>query len=164
MKKRKETSESQLSEMSKRKETAESKCSKLEATNVSLTQETEQARALKKSFQDARVDLISAGGEAFERSKAQALWIMLYLDMSKMDFFMVVVDGKLVDMEEASPETEGLKDVVMGDSKLGTLENEHHEVKKVYGCCWPSVVMCLLYLLNNILSFCQTFNPFKGLF
>lgn len=87
IKKQKETSESQLSEMSKRKETAESKCSELEATNVSLTREDEQARALKKSLQDARVDLISAGDESFERSKAQALCIMLDLNVSKMYFF-----------------------------------------------------------------------------
>lgn len=40
------------------------------------------------------------------------------------------MDRQLVDMEEASPETEGLKDVVMGDSTLGALENEHHKVKK----------------------------------
>lgn len=46
MKKENESSESQLSEMTKQKEIAKSKCSDLEATNVHLVQEAEQARAL----------------------------------------------------------------------------------------------------------------------
>ena len=41
---------------------------------------------------------------------------MSNLDVPKMDFFKIVVYGKLVDMEDASPEAEGLKDVEMNDS------------------------------------------------
>lgn len=71
--------------------------------NVSLIQEIEKNRALnetlKKSLQDAQVDLLFANDEVFERAKAQALCIMLDLDVSKMDFFKTVVDDQLVNME-----------------------------------------------------------------
>lgn len=92
-----------------------------------LIQEIEQTwtlnETLKKSLQDAQVDLLYAGDQAFERAKAQALCIAPDLDVSRMDFFKVVVDGKLVDMEESSLEAERLKDV--------TIDNRHldeHEV------------------------------------
>ena len=92
----------------------------------------EQARALnetlKKSLQDAQVDLLSTGDEAFERAKTQALCIMSGLDVSKMDFFKTVVDGQLVDMEEASHEVEVLKDVVTNNLIPEAQEDEHHEV------------------------------------
>lgn len=51
----------------------ETRCSELEATNVSLTQEVEQSRnlneTLKKSLQDAHLDLLYVGDKAFERAK-----------------------------------------------------------------------------------------------
>lgn len=53
---------------------------------------------------------------------------MSNLDVSKMDFFKVQVEEKLVDMEEASPETEGLQDVTVGDSIPEAQEDNHHEV------------------------------------
>lgn len=67
-------------------------------------------------MQDAQVNFLSTGDEGFERAKAQALYIIPGLDMSKMVFFKTVVDGQLVDMDEASPEAEVLKDVVMKNS------------------------------------------------
>lgn len=69
--------------------------------------------------------MLSAGDEAFERAKAQALCIAPNLDVSKMDLFKVVVDGQLVDMEEASPEAESLKDVTMDSPTLEAQANEH---------------------------------------
>lgn len=118
--------------MTKQKETVESKFSELEVTNVSLTQKVEQPEVLnetlKKSLQDAQVDLLSAGDGAFERAKAQALCIMPDLDVSKMDFFKVVVDGQLVDMEEDSLETEGLKDVMVSDPTPEAQKDDHYEV------------------------------------
>lgn len=61
--------------MKKQKETVASKCSKLEITNSGLVQEVEQAwtlnETLKKSVEDAQVDFLSVGDEAFEREKAQ---------------------------------------------------------------------------------------------
>lgn len=83
-------------------------CSDLEATNANLVQEAEQAQAvnetLKKSLQDVLVDFLSVGDDAFERAKAQVLCIIPDLDVTRMDFFKTVVDGKLVDMEDVSPE------------------------------------------------------------
>lgn len=92
-----------------------------------LIQEVEQTRTLnetlKKSLQDAQVDLLYAGDQAFERAKAQALGITPDLDVSRMNFFKVVVDGKLVDMEEYSLESERLKDVTIDNRRL-----DEHEV------------------------------------
>lgn len=45
-----------------------------------------------------------------------------------MDFFKVVVDMQLVDMEEASCETEGSKDVMMDDLTPEAQEDDHLEV------------------------------------
>lgn len=113
MKTQQEFPASQLLEMSTKNETMVTRCSELEAVNVSLTQEAEQSRnlneTLKKSIQDAQVDLLSVGDEAFERAKAQALCITPDLDVSKMDFFKTVMNRKLVDMDDISPEAEGSK-------------------------------------------------------
>lgn len=49
------------------------------------------------------------------------------LDVSKMDFFKIVVDDQFVYMEEASPEAEALKDMVMDNSTPKAREDEHHE-------------------------------------
>lgn len=83
---------------------------------------------MKKYLQDDHVDFLAAGDEAFERAKAWASCIMSDLDVSKMDFFKIVVEGQLVDTEEASPEVEVLKDVAMNNSTPKALEDEHHEV------------------------------------
>lgn len=117
--------------MTKHKETAATRCSKLEAANVGLTLEIEQSltlnETLKKSLQDAQVDFLSAGDEAFERAKAQDLCIASYLDVSRMDFFKVVVGGQLVDMEEVSPKIEGLKDVMV-DNPTSEAQVDNHEI------------------------------------
>lgn len=98
-----------MSEMTKQKEITESKCSDLEATNVGLVREAGHVKALnealKKHLQDAQVDFISVRDNAFERAQAQALFIMPDLDVIRMDFFKIVVDEQLVDMDDASLET-----------------------------------------------------------
>lgn len=50
------------------------------------------------------------------------------LDVIKIDFFKVVVDGQLVDMEKASFEIEGLKDMEVNNSTPEAQEDEYHEV------------------------------------
>lgn len=76
--------------MTKQKDVIESKCLEMETSNADLAQELEQTWALNetfnKSLQDTQVDLLSAGDEAFERSKAQTLCITPDLDVSRMDF------------------------------------------------------------------------------
>lgn len=72
--------------------------------------------------------MLSAGDEAFLRSKAQDLCIMPDLDISKTDFFKTVVDGQLVDMGEASPEAEVLKDVAMNNLTTKAQEDKYLEV------------------------------------
>lgn len=131
MKKQKELSESQLLEITTNNETMATRCSELEEANVSLTQEVEKSRnlneTLKKSLQDAPMDLIFAGNEAFYRPKAQALCIAPDLDMSKMDFINTVVDGQLVDMDEASLEVEGSR-CMMNDNPASKYQAKEHEI------------------------------------
>lgn len=50
------------------------------------------------------------------------------LNMTKMDFFKTVVDGKLVNIEEASCEMEGFKDASVNNSIPEAQEDEPHEV------------------------------------
>lgn len=99
-----------LLEMNERKETAESKGLELKATTFGLVRDVEQARALNrtlnKSLQEAQVELLSDGDEAFEMDKTQALCLKPDLDVSEMDLFKAVVDGRHVGMEEASPKVE----------------------------------------------------------
>lgn len=70
------------------------------------------------------MDLLSAGDEAFERAKAQALCLQPDLNVSEMDFFKTVMDGRLVDMEEASPKFEVSKDAMTGDPTPNVQEGE----------------------------------------
>lgn len=115
--------------MTKQKEIVATKCSELEAANVDLTQEIEKYHTLnetsKKYLQDAQVDLLSAGVESFERAKAQALCISPNLDVSRMDFFKVLVERKIVYMEEASPEAESLKDMMVHNLASEAQAGEH---------------------------------------
>lgn len=53
---------------------------------------------------------------------------MPYLGTSNMDFFKTMVDGKLVDMEEVSPEFEVLKDVMIINLDPKAQEDENHDV------------------------------------
>lgn len=108
-----------------------SKCSDLEATIIGLIQEVEKNWAfneiLNKSLQDVHVDLLSSSDETFERTKAQAVCIMPDLDMSKMDFFKTVVDGQLIDIEEASHKAEVLKDVMTNNPTIGAQDDKHND-------------------------------------
>lgn len=132
MKKQKETVESRLLEMKKQKEIAGSKCLELKMTIVGLIQDMDHARdlngTLKKSLQDAKVNLLSTSDEAFYRAKAQALCIMSDLNVSEMDFFKTVVDDRLIDMKEASPYAEVLKYVMTNNPSHEAQEDEHHDV------------------------------------
>lgn len=56
-----------------------------------------------------------------ERAKAQALFLKPDLNMSEMYFFKIMVDNRLVDMEEASPEAEVSKDATIDNLILKCL-------------------------------------------
>lgn len=109
-----------------------SKCLEHETATVNLVRDVEQARDLnetrKKSLQDVQVDLFSVGDEAFEMAKAQALCIMPDLNVFEMDLFKTVVDDRLVDMEEVSPEVGVLKDATTNNLTHEAQEDEHLDV------------------------------------
>lgn len=58
---------------------------------------------LQSSLQKAQIDVLDAGNTAFNKAKAQALCLYPDLDLSQMDFFKVVVNGHLVDIEQVEP-------------------------------------------------------------
>lgn len=58
---------------------------------------------MQSSLQKAQNDIFDAGDAAFDREKAQASCLCPDLDLSEMDFFKVVVNGHIVDMEEVEP-------------------------------------------------------------
>lgn len=74
------------------------------------------------------MDFLSVRDDAFERAKAQALCLMPDLDVTRMGFFKTVVDGKMVDMEDDSPEIESLKDPMMDNPTSEAQEDNHHEL------------------------------------
>lgn len=73
------------------------------------------------------MDFLFIGEKAFKRAKAQALCIAPDVDVSKMDFFKTVVDGKLVDMDDASPEAEGSRGL-MDDNPTSEAQINEHEI------------------------------------
>lgn len=72
---------------------------------------------LHKTLQEAQVDILSSSDEAFEKAKAQALFLYPVLNVFEMGFFKTVVDGRLVNMEEdqSSPNVETSKDDTNGE-------------------------------------------------
>ena len=55
---------------------------------------------LKEALKKSQVDVLSAGDEAFERAKEKVVCLHPGLAISDMDFFKVVRDGHLIDLEE----------------------------------------------------------------
>lgn len=58
---------------------------------------------MQKALHKAQIDVLYADDDAFNKAKAQVLCLHPELDLSEMDFFKVVVDGRLIDMEEIEP-------------------------------------------------------------
>ena len=52
------------------------------------------------SLEKAQIDILSAGDIAFDRAKEQVLCLHPGLDISEIDYFKEVQDGRLVDMVE----------------------------------------------------------------
>lgn len=63
------------------------------------------------------------------------LCIILDLDVSKIDFFKTVVDDQLVDMKEASPEAEVLKDMTTNNPTPRFKKMSIIMFKFAYVCC-----------------------------
>lgn len=65
---------------------------------------------LKASSKEAELDILSACDDAFERAKAQALVLQPDLNFEVVDYFKVIRDGQLVDMDDSTPKTETVND------------------------------------------------------
>ena len=55
---------------------------------------------LTESLKRAQIEVLSAGDEAFDKAKDQVLCLYPSLDLSEVDYFKVVQDVRLVDLEE----------------------------------------------------------------
>lgn len=89
----------------------------------------ESRETIQKSFQEAHVDILSTGDLVFERAKAQALGLHPRLNVSEMDFFKIVMDGRLVNMveNESSLDSDVSKDGTVGEESLEIHEEEKNE-------------------------------------
>lgn len=84
---------------------------------------------MQKALQKAQIEIRDAGDEAFDREKAQVLCLHHGLDLSEMDFFKVVMDGRLVDMEETepSPADDRSKEYRVDDISLKVVDGDKNE-------------------------------------
>lgn len=55
---------------------------------------------LQEALQKAQIYVLGVCDDAFDREKAQVFHLHLKLDLSELEFFKVMVDGRLVIMEE----------------------------------------------------------------
>lgn len=78
---------------------------RLKKDNESLNKDNEELRA---SFQETQLEALSAGGEAFDRAKAQALVLQPDLNVHEMDFFKVIREDQLVDPYFDTCESQGV--------------------------------------------------------
>lgn len=101
-----------LSDLEKQLLEEKTRGEKLEAMNQKLkstvNQQFEKINSLQdlnvqlqNSLQKAESDVLDTSDIAFDWSKSQTLFIYPELDLPEMDFFKVVVNGLLVDIEEA---------------------------------------------------------------
>lgn len=58
---------------------------------------------LRSSLQKAHIDVLDAGNAAFDREKVCALCLYPVIDLSEIDFFKVVGNDHLVDMDKTEP-------------------------------------------------------------
>ncbi|CAI8588137.1 unnamed protein product [Vicia faba] len=93
--------EMRLAEDKRRKESLESE------SHTSIAWLTAEVKATKdsndelhKALKKSQVDILSVGDEVFERTKEKVLCLHHGLDLSEVDYFKVVQDGRLMDLEE----------------------------------------------------------------
>lgn len=75
-----------------------------QSEEMELTQESNDQ--LHKALQKAQLDILDVGDDAFDKEKAQVLSPHPGVDFSEMDFFKVVMDSRLVGMEEINPSSD----------------------------------------------------------
>ncbi|KAL5081731.1 hypothetical protein RYX36_010152 [Vicia faba] len=101
-----------VDEVSKTKTLTQS-CEDLQAFESKLSKELDMAEKscadLQQSLERSRMDMLNAGDVAFDQEKDQVMCLYLTLNISSVDFFKSILDGKLVDMEDVngSPVTNG---------------------------------------------------------
>lgn len=90
-----------------KREKLEAKNQELQSTVIKQSKEMKSTQEsndqLQKALQKSQIDVLDAGDDTLDSVKAQVLCLHPMLDLSELDFFKVVVDGRLVDMEETEP-------------------------------------------------------------
>ncbi|KAL5071691.1 hypothetical protein RYX36_022578 [Vicia faba] len=109
---RKNLKKSLAAEVSKTKTLTKS-CEDLHASESKLSKELDMVKIscydLKQSLERSPMDGLNFGDVAFDRVKDQVMCLYPTLDISSVDFFKSIVDGKLVDVEDVDgrPVTDG---------------------------------------------------------
>ncbi|KAL5059656.1 hypothetical protein RYX36_031260, partial [Vicia faba] len=90
-------------EVSKTKTLTKS-CENIQASESKLIKELDTSKKscanLQQSLERSRMDALNFGDVAFDRVKDQVMSLYPTLDISSVDFFKSIVDGKLVDMKD----------------------------------------------------------------
>ena len=93
--------EKSLLEEKTRRETLEMESRKSLTQLIDKLKSTKTANDdLKEALNKSQMEVLSTMDKAFNRAKDQTLYLYLDLDLSQMDYFKVVQDGRLVDLEE----------------------------------------------------------------
>ncbi|KAL5052678.1 hypothetical protein RYX36_033360 [Vicia faba] len=76
----------------------------LKASESKLSKEFDMTKKscadLQQSLERSRMDGLNVGDMAIDREKDQVMGLYPTLDISSVDFFKIIMDGKLVDMED----------------------------------------------------------------
>ncbi|KAL5060094.1 hypothetical protein RYX36_031698 [Vicia faba] len=81
-------------------------CEDLQASESKISKELDMGKKscadLQQSLERSRIDALNARDVAFDGEKDQVMYLYPTLDVSSVDFFKSVMDGKLVDMEDVN--------------------------------------------------------------
>ena len=93
---------------------------KTSASEMSLKlQDSEKSCSeLKDALKKSQMDVMDAGDLAFDRAKAQVACLYPDMDISEVDFFKTIVDGKLVEADEEDSETTVSEENANADAAL----------------------------------------------
>ena len=97
-----------MADAKKREETLESDHqSALSKLSDALKLSEDSKAELKGSLEKAQIDILTVGDVAFDRAKEQVLCLHPGLDISEIDYFKEVHDGRLVDMVDHEDDNSG---------------------------------------------------------
>lgn len=101
----------------------------LQSTFTKQPEEMKSTWESNDQLQKDQFDVLDVGDDAFDRAKAQVSCLHPDFYLCEMDFFKVVVDGRLMDMEEteSSPADDLTQDDCADDTSLEVVDGDKNE-------------------------------------